>query len=126
MCIAFLGLNEVVAPEIMANGIMLIPYCFLIWALAQTRSTFLASRPLQIGGEISYGVYILQMPFAHVLFLARRLTGGAFHSVLWMLLLYPTAWLTYVAIEKTCRALLLHRRPSRDDKPIPTPQAQLP
>ena len=111
-CLVCLSFNKTVPDEVTGNGLMVAPYALLIWALANSRSAYLASSPLQLGGEISYGVYLLQIPFAHFLFLLERLTGGRTGGAgWWMLALYPTAWLTYVGIEKPCRALLLHRRP---------------
>ena len=68
VCLVALSFNLILPHEVIRNGLMLGPYCLLIWAFAASPSRLLASRPLQIGGEISYGVYLLQIPYAHVLF----------------------------------------------------------
>lgn len=127
LCIAFLSLNLRIPHEIVRNGLMLGPFALLIWALATTHSRVLASRPLQLGGEISYGVYLLQAPLSHWLYsLLSRIPISFLHSSAWILTVYPVAWLTYTYVEKPCRSLILHRTPTRADKPIPTPQPELP
>jgi peptidoglycan/LPS O-acetylase OafA/YrhL len=80
-----------------------------------------------LGGEISYGVYLLQAPLSHVLYtILGHMPFSFLHSPAWIVLIYPFSWLTYTRIEKPCRAWLLHRAPSRSEKPIPTPQPELP
>ena len=126
VCLAFLLLNGRVPHEVMRNGLLLGPFALLIWSLAHTRSGLLASRPLQIGGEISYGVYLLQMPYSNTLALFVVHLPALFHIYpLWLLTIYPSAWLTYTFLEKPCRSLLLDRAPSTQDRPIPTPQPDL-
>ena len=134
-CVAFLGLNLRLPHTVVRNGLLLGPFCLLIWALATTPNRLLASRPLQLGGEISFGVYILQEPVSRVLYsFFSRTPWGDVHGRLRMLLLYPFAWATYLAIEKPCRRWLLTHGPGRRDesgpadlaKPIPTPQVDLP
>ena len=127
LCLLMLLLNGHVPHEVMRNGLMIGPYALLIWALACSRSRLLASPALQLGGEISYGVYLLQMPFSHTLALTlRHLPFGLGHNGFWICTIFPMAWLTYTYIEKPCRALLLGHRPTPRDKPIPTPQPSLP
>ena len=125
VCVLFLACVGFVPEEVLVNGLMLGPFCLLIWSLAARPSRFLASRPLQLGGEISFGVYVLQYPFAHLGLLVSHLFHIAFVPTRWMFGVYPAAWLTYLMVEKPCRALLLGRAPARMDKPIPTPQLQL-
>lgn len=126
---ALLSFSLSVPPEVLRSGLMLGPYCLLIWALATTPSRLLASRPLQLGGEISYGVYLLQDPLNHWLYAATSRIPVAFlHQPAWILLIYPLAWGTYLLVEKPCRDLILGKRggPQFRSKPIPTPQPDLP
>lgn len=124
---AALSFNLKLPHEVIRNGLMVGPYCLLIWSLAGWRSRLLSSWPLQIGGEISYGMYILQTPWSHICYLSvSRLHLPALGSPWWMLTLLPFAWLTYVGIEKPCRRVLLHGLPGSRKKPIPTPQPTLP
>ena len=127
LCFGFLSLNLRLPHETVRNGLMLGPYCLLIWALATTPTRLLASAPLQLGGEISYGVYLLQVPASHWLYsLLSRLPLPLPLTRAWYLLLYPIAWVTYVTVEKPCRLLLLGRTRTASPKPIPTPQPELP
>lgn len=127
LCVACLCLNFTLPHEVVRNGLMLGPFSLLIWVLATTRSRFLSSRPLQLGGEISYGVYLLQSPFSHLLYSTlSRIPIGFLHHPLWILLIYPFAWLTYVTVEKPCRNLLMGKAATSPSKPIPTPQPELP
>ncbi len=127
LCVALLCLNFTLPHEVVRNGLMVGPFCLLIWALATTKPGFLASRPLQLGGEISYGVYLLQAPMSHWLYsVLSRIPLGFLHSPAWIVLVYPFAWLTYLAVEKPGRNLLLGRRAAHAPKPIPTPQPELP
>ncbi len=126
-CLAVLCLNFTLPHEVVRNGLMVGPFCLLIWALATTDSRWLASRPLQLGGEISYGVYLLQVPLSHWMYtILSRIPLASLHNRMWILLVYPFAWCTYLIVEKPCRDWILGRRPSRHSKPIPTPQAELP
>ncbi len=129
LCIAVLCLNFSVPHEVVRNGLTVGPVCLLIWALALTKSRFLASRPLQLGGEISYGVYLLQVPLSHWLYtILSRMPFGFLHSPAWIVLVYPFAWFTYFTVEKPCRNLLLGQPAGSRfrSKPIPTPQPELP
>ncbi len=125
VCGLALSLNFRLPHEVMRNGLMTGPFCLLIWALATSRSRLLASRPLQLGGEISYGVYLLQEPLSHwLLSVSVRLPWPHLYGRLCLILVYPFAWLTYLTVEKPCRNWILGR-PARS-KPIPTPQPDLP
>ena len=129
--IALLSLNFRIPAEVTRNGLLTGPFCLILWALATGKSRLLASRALQLGGEISYGVYLLQVPFSHLAFtvlrhtLLRLIANPAVDFRPLMILVYPFAWITYLLIEKPCRNWLLGRTPHAS-KPIPTPQASLP
>ncbi len=126
-CLTILCLNYTLPHEVVRNGLMVGPFGLLIWALARSKSRWLASRPLQLGGEISYGVYLLQVPLSHWLYtILSRTPLALFPSRVWILLVYPFAWFTYLIVEKPCRDWILGRKPSRASKPIPTPQPELP
>lgn len=125
VCLGALSLNLRLPHEVMRNGLMVGPFCLLIWMLSTTPSGLLASKPLQLGGEISYGVYLLQSPLSHWLMSLLSRLPWPHHYQRWdLLLVYPFAWLTYLGIEKPCRRWLLGR--SATAKPIPTPQPNLP
>jgi peptidoglycan/LPS O-acetylase OafA/YrhL len=122
ICIAALEIPYYV--EAGRDGLMLAPLALLICVLAGRTSKVLGSPILQLGGEISYGLYILQI--ASVRF--TYLIGEHFH-VAWMMSPWraivnlPLAWAAYTLIEKPARSLLLGHKPRKLDKPIPTPQA---
>ena len=92
VCILFLASVGLVPEEVLVNGLMLGPFCLLIWSLAARPFRFLASRPLQLGGEISFGVYVLQYPFAHLGLLVSHLLHIAFVPTRWMFGVYHGPW----------------------------------
>ena len=125
--VAALSLNLLLPHEVVRNGLLVGPYSLLIWSLAGWQTPVLSAWPLQIGGEISYGVYILQIPFTHFMNAVEvRLRLPALTSPWWFLAIFPFSFLTYECIEKPGRALILRRRLTAPDKPIPTPQLNLP
>lgn len=126
-CLLALSLNLRLPHQVVRNGLLVGPYSLLIWALAGWRSRLLSSAPLQLGGEISYGMYILQLPFGHLLNSVREhLHSHALDSAWCMLAILPFSFLTYECIEKPCRNFILRRSLFSAQKPIPTPQVQLP
>ncbi len=83
VCLGFFLLNGRVPHEVVRNGLLLGPFALLIWTLAYVRSGILASRPLQVGGEISYGVYLLQLPYSHTLALFVHHLPARLHQHTW-------------------------------------------
>ena len=127
-CIASLaaaGLIIGVHPELIINGAMAIPYGALIYSIAGWKSRILANPALQLGGEVSYGIYLLQGVFV-------EWTQAIFHHsrnfiALRFAVLFVMAYSTYRLIEKPCRRWILNYFHVRSHpKPIETPGVALP
>jgi peptidoglycan/LPS O-acetylase OafA/YrhL len=105
------------------DGLLTLPYGILLYTLAGWQSRWFSHPLLQLGGEISYGVYLLQFPTVAVL------RTGLRHAPPVYLLAPATliaAYLGYRFIEKPMRIILLGwlgYHPSQ--KPIPTPGLQV-
>lgn len=102
------------------DGLLAVPYGILLYALAGWQSRWFGHPILQLGGEISYGIYLLQFS---VFTKVQRLFPGQQPSVAVLLpLTFLAAYLGYIWIEKPARTLILKAfgyHPSQ--KPIPTP-----
>ena len=119
--LAFLLLQGHVAYDVSRNGLLALPFGFLVYSLAGWRSPIFGSRLLEYGGEISYGIYLLQLPVivtVHILY--RRFGMG---QPAWCISLACTvlaAMLAYEIIEKTGRRLILKLAAvSSHQEPIP-------
>ncbi len=107
--------------ELVLDGLLAIHYAVLIYVLAGWNSGWFGHPLLQLGGEISYGIYLLQFPVGAVLFRLRHHTGAAFDA-LFFVTLSTVAYICYILVEKPARRIILTRlgyQPS--PKPIPTP-----
>jgi len=111
--------------EVLMNGSMALPYGLLIYAVAGFNSRLLAHPLLQLGGEISYSMYLLQWVLVE---LVQTVLGHtrAFVPLRFALFLC-FCFLSYQFIEKPGRRLLLRLfKVSSHPKPIETPTAALP
>ena len=124
LCLAAIGLFVGHLPfPIVRTGLFALPFGWLLYCLAGWRSRLLASAPMQVLGEISYGVYLLQIPLLQTI---NALAPQAHHDnvvkLLLLLLVLPVAYGFYVAVEKPGRALVLRWFGVRSHpKPIETP-----
>jgi peptidoglycan/LPS O-acetylase OafA/YrhL len=113
--------------ESFQGGVMALPFGLLIYTVAGLDGGFLASAPLQIAGESSYALYIVQFPMlATVSFFLSRA-----HRQQWiaygLLLLFPLSFALYRLIEVPSRNLILDRfRVPHRRKPEPTADPALP
>ena len=111
--------------EIVLNGLMALPYGLLIYTMAGWKSRVFGHPILQLGGEISFSIYLLQWVLVD---LVQRL----FHHNRGMIplrffLFLVAAYISYQVIEKPSRRLLLKWFGIRSHpKPIETPDPTLP
>lgn len=106
------------------NGLLTLPYGILLYTLAGWRSRWFSHPWLQLGGEISYGVYLLQFPLGALLRIG--LHNAHVPPLLHAFVTLLAAYFGYIAIEKPMRVIVLkwlgyHPSP----KPIPTPGLQV-
>jgi peptidoglycan/LPS O-acetylase OafA/YrhL len=111
--------------EILMNGSMALPYGLLIYAVAGFKSRVLSHPLLQLGGEISYSMYLLQWVLVQLVQTALQ-HMRSFVPLRFGLFLF-FCFLSYQFIEKPGRRLILrlfniHSHP----KPIETPDPALP
>lgn len=105
------------------DGLLTLPYGILIYTLAGWRSRWFAHPWLQLGGEISYGIYLLQFPVLNILRIGLRTFPPI--SLLAVVTLLA-AYLGYRFLEKPMRLLLLSWFGYKSSpKPIPTPGLQV-
>jgi peptidoglycan/LPS O-acetylase OafA/YrhL len=93
------------------RGLLALCYAGLIYGLAQVRGGLLTSRWMVLAGEISFSIYILQMPvFRTVLGVARRLHTGPYASI-WAALtvLIAVSYFAYRFIELPARVAIRRR-----------------
>jgi len=109
LCIAFLAAIGMLPGarynELALNGMMALPFGLLIYTIAGWPSRILAHPLLQIGGEISYGIYLLQWVFVYIV-------QSIFHHARAFLpirfgLFLVFAYITYQLVEKPARKLIL-------------------
>jgi peptidoglycan/LPS O-acetylase OafA/YrhL len=125
LCVAVLaadGPGTYRVNEILMNGSMALPWGLLIYTVAGFRSRLLAHPVLQLGGEISYSMYLLQwvlVEFVQSLFShTRGLVPLRFAVFLFF------CFLSYQFIEKPGRKLVLRLfKIQSHPKPIETPVA---
>ena len=111
--------------EIALNGSMAVPYGLLIYAIAGWNSRVLAHPLLQLGGEISYSIYLLQWFFVDTV--QRLMHGSRAFAPLRFGAFLLLAYLSYQLIEKPARRGVLRLFGVRSHpKPIETPAAGLP
>lgn len=107
--------------EIVVDGLLAVPLVILLYTLAGWPSRVFGHPLFQFGGEISYGIYLLQFPVSSILIKLYQNHG---QPPEWLLpiVLVTAASLCYILVEKPSRRRILHAlgyAPS--PKPIPTP-----
>ena len=70
LTVGLLELNGLIAHEVMRDGLMALPFGILVYAVAGWKSPWMGSRQLQFGGEVSFGIYLLQVPIGSTLAIA--------------------------------------------------------
>jgi peptidoglycan/LPS O-acetylase OafA/YrhL len=107
--------------ELILNGLLAVPYAILIYTLAGWRSRWFGHPILQLGGEISFGMYLLQIKASSLLRHVMPETQPGFMFVL-LLLTMALAYLGYILIEKPARRWVVRLFGYHATaKPIPTP-----
>ena len=93
------------------RGLLAMSYGALIYGLASVRHGWLTNRWMVLGGEISYSIYILQMPVMRtVLGVTRRLGLGYYGGVgAAVATLIPLSFLAYRFVELPARLLIRNR-----------------
>lgn len=106
------------------DGLLTLPYGILIYTLAGWRSRWFARPWLQLGGEISYGIYLLQFPVLNILRIGMRRPFPP--TALVALCTLSAAYLGYIFIEKPIRIWILSCFGYKSHpKPIQTPGLQV-
>ena len=100
------------------KGLLVVTYAALIYGLAPVKRGWLTNRWMVLGGEISYSMYILQMPVIRsVLGVTRRLGLGFYpSSVVVVVVLTGVSFLAYRFIELPARVAIRSRLTHR---PVP-------
>lgn len=103
--------------DLVRAGLLALPFGWLIYSLAGWESKLLRSRPLQLAGEISYGVYLLQIPLYMTVNQLGLNQGGM--RLLECVLLLPVAYVFYRMVEKPGRRMLLRGLGVRSMENVP-------
>jgi peptidoglycan/LPS O-acetylase OafA/YrhL len=100
---------ELYAP--LRKGLLVMTYAALIYGLASVRRGWLTNRWMVLGGEISFSIYILQMPVIRtVLGITRRLGWGFYPGgAAVVLVLIGVSWLAYRFVELPARVAIRSR-----------------
>ena len=103
------GPTELYAP--LRKGLLVMSYAALIYGLASVRSGWLTNRWMVLAGEISFSIYILQMPVIRtVLGVTRRLGWGFYPSSgIVVVVLITLSWLAYRFVELPARVAIRSR-----------------
>jgi peptidoglycan/LPS O-acetylase OafA/YrhL len=111
--------------EIVLNGLMALPYGLLIYTMAGWKSRIFSHPILQLGGEISFSIYLLQWVLVDLVQRLFKHSRGL--SPLRFALFLAGAYVSYQLIEKPSRRLLLRLfRIKSHSKPIETLDPSLP
>jgi peptidoglycan/LPS O-acetylase OafA/YrhL len=89
-------------------GVLAILYALLIWGLAIAPWAVLKNRWLQIGGEISYGIYILQLPVSFAVYgVTKHLLPRVLHNpFVYIVILIVTSYLVFRWVEIPARVAI--------------------
>ncbi len=119
LCLVALYFARFLGYQTLRNSGIAIFFLLLIYTYAGWPSRLLASRPLQIGGEISFSMYLLQY---WVLEIFLRLPEPYRRPRFMVPVVLGLSWLSYSFVEKPGRQFLLRRFHIRaPSKPLPTP-----
>lgn len=124
LCLAAAGQIPWYNRRLFDDGLMTLPYGILLYTLAGWPSRWFSHPLLQLGGEISYGIYLLQFPAT--VWLRVVLHQPKPSVVLGAITTLIAAYLGYRFVEKPMRVTVLKwlgYHPSA--KPIPTPGLQV-
>jgi len=125
LSLATVGLLPYIPYEVMRCGVLALPFGFLVYCLAGWKSNILASPPMQLLGEISYGVYLLQTPLA--LLIGKLVHWGPQLNTILFITILPVSYFFYLVVEKPGRRIILHLFGVRSHpKPIQTPDPATP
>jgi peptidoglycan/LPS O-acetylase OafA/YrhL len=116
MVLLCLAPGELYAP--LRKGLLVMTYAALIYGLASVRRGWLTNRWMVLAGEISFSIYILQMPVIRtVLGVTRRLGWGFYPSSgVVVVLLIGVSWLAYRFVELPARVAIRSRMTHRPVK----------
>ena len=103
------GSSGIAAPA--RGGLLALTYAALIHGLARVQSRFWTNRWLVLAGEISFSIYILQMPvFRSALGVLRRAHVGPYATVgLGLIALICASYLAYRFVELPARVAIRRR-----------------
>ena len=91
--------------DVVRSGLLALPLGWMLYSLAGWRSRFLGSKTMQLLGEMSYGVYLLQLP---LLFTVNQLRLPRWQMDLFVsILILPLSYVSYRFIEKAGRLVVL-------------------
>jgi peptidoglycan/LPS O-acetylase OafA/YrhL len=124
-CIAGVYLSNYVTHEVVRNDLMALLYTAFLIVLAGWKSPFLETAFWQVGGEISFGIYLLQYPLIVTMrAIFNRYVPGHNYKYPLVFVLPVLAFVTYTYVEKPARRAILHRFGMRaTQKPISTIKA---
>lgn len=93
------------------KGMLVLAYAALTYSLASIRRGFLTNRWMVLAGEISFSIYILQMPVMRAVFaVTRRVQLESHLSIaLTLLVLCGVSYLTYRFVELPARLAIRER-----------------
>jgi peptidoglycan/LPS O-acetylase OafA/YrhL len=109
VAVGLCGLQDALPFEVVRNGLLALPFGWLLYLMAGWRSRIFGSRIMQLAGEISYGVYLLQVPVSLACGVIARHLGLTIsvENTLVFLSILPIAYLFFRFVEKPGRIFLL-------------------
>lgn len=116
--------NRFVEPN---GNLIALPFAALIYTMAGWRSRFFAHPVLQLGGEISYSIYLVQTTVVGYMFgMVRALWHRVPEVTLGVPVIFLVAYFCYRYIEKPARTMVLgwfgqrsHPKPIETSTPLP-------
>ena len=93
------------------KGLLVMTYAALIYGLASVKRGWLTNRWMVLAGEISFSIYILQMPLIRTILGVTRRLGWGFYpsSSLVVVLLVGISWVAYRFVELPARVAIRRR-----------------
>jgi peptidoglycan/LPS O-acetylase OafA/YrhL len=118
ICLLCISPSDLMRPA--HTAALAISYCALVYGAAYLRWGILIHPISQLAGEISFGMYILQVPVGRAIdHLPRplRLPEGPGYSILFLLILIVVSYVTFRFVEVPCRLFI---RRALTGKPVLT------